>query len=465
MTALFGTDGIRGRAGVYPMTVDVAMAVGGAVAEQVRHQDGRCVVIGRDPRISGSMFEAALAAGLAAGGVDALPAGVIPTPGVAFLAADTPDAGAGIMISASHNPFYDNGIKIFDAAGHKLTDEQQTDLEVHILERLHGDNIGDTRPFTSGHDAAHPLSDPGDGPGIVSPLPDALEHYVDFLKNSFMAEAGGRCLVLDCANGAASVVARQVFETLGFDVHLLHDKPDGRNINRNCGSQHTEDLGREVRERRAHVGLAFDGDADRLIALDESGQPVTGDTLLAVCARHAMEKGELPGRHVVTTVMSNIGLKRALAEMGIRHTITGVGDRQVAAAMAKTGAVIGGEDSGHMIFSRLHTTGDGILSALQLLRVMCDTGRSLSDLAAVMTVYPQILKNVPVSDDRPDFTVNPAIQRAIEAAETELGDNGRVLVRYSGTQPLLRVMVEGPELDRTGILCDRICREIQSQIG
>ncbi|MFK5954776.1 MAG: phosphoglucosamine mutase [Desulfobacterium sp.] len=469
MGKLFGTDGIRGVANHYPMTVDVAMNTGRAVARFVRQHKGNSAIIGRDTRRSGTMLESALAAGLAAEGIDVYLAGVIPTPGVAFLASHTPGAGAGIVISASHNPYQDNGIKLFRADGYKLSEEDEATVESHLLELISQSNHDDgPAPITSSGKSSAPVSSPLE-PGLIENLPQAREQYAAFLKGCFTPNNTNKPsltpIVVDCSNGAASGVAEAVFSDLGFDALFIHNTPDGQNINEACGSQHTGDLTDAVLVNKARAGLAFDGDADRLIALDENGVPVTGDKILAICACHAASRGELPRNCVVSTVMSNIGLGLALADHDIDHEITGVGDRQVMALMQKTGAIMGGEDSGHMIFSQYHTTGDGILTALRLLAVMAETGESLSDLASVMTVYPQVLKNVAVSDDRPDFMAIGPIARAIAEAEKELSGQGRVLVRYSGTQPLLRVMVEGRDTNQIQKICDNICAVVRACIG
>jgi phosphoglucosamine mutase len=399
-------------------------------------------VIGKDTRISGDMLEASLAAGVASAGVAAGLIGVIPTPGVAYLAACLKGVGAGVMISASHNPFYDNGIKIFQRGGLKLTDEQEQVLEANIRD---------------------PENVPRNNVGRISMISDGSEMYARFLLDRFpFRKPSPRIrLVVDASNGAASEICHQVFNDQLFDPVFIHDRPDGFNINRDCGSQHVSDLQKMVKTRKADIGLAFDGDADRMIAVDETGEIITGDRILAICARQAKEKNQLKNNCVVSTVMSNIGLTRALDELGIRHVRTGVGDRRVLAEMQRSGAVMGGEDSGHMIFLEDHTTGDGMLSALRLITVMAETGRSLSNLAAVMQVFPQVLKNVEVDASRPDVMQVPEIARVIEDVTSRLGDKGRVLVRYSGTQPLLRVMVEGPEKEMTQAACDQICQVIQ----
>lgn len=445
MTRLFGTDGIRGRANTYPMTCETALRAGRATALLSIELGQARVIIGKDTRISGDMLEAALAAGAASAGVDVGMAGVIPTPGVAFLTASLNGVGAGIMVSASHNPFYDNGIKIFQKGGVKLTDAQEDVIEAHIREIR---NV------------------PRDRVGKISTIPDSLEMYARFLLDRFpFRKLTSRVrMVVDAANGAASGICHRVFHRDLFDVQFIHDQPDGFNINQGCGSQHTRDLQDRVLARNADLGIAFDGDADRMIAVDETGNVVTGDRILAICAEHAQKKNRLKNNTVVSTIMSNIGLTQALESLGIRHVTTGVGDRQVLAEMKRSGAVMGGEDSGHMIFLDDHTTGDGILSALRLIAIIAETGRSLSQLARVMQVYPQVLENVTVDASRPDFTQVGAIVQAIQEAESLLEERGRVLVRYSGTQPLLRVMVEGPDKSLTAACCKKICQAIRDNL-
>ncbi len=445
MTRLFGTDGIRGRANVPPMDGNTVLRTGRAVGRMVRNMKLDRVVIGKDTRISGDMLESALAAGVASTGVHVELAGVIPTPGVAYLAGCLAGVGAGVVISASHNPFYDNGIKIFQKGGLKLTDEQEQALEADI----------DDPEIVSRDDV-----------GKISIISDGLKRYAQFLLDRFpFRKLSSRIrIVVDASNGAASRICHEVFNVQLFDALFIHDCPDGFNINRDCGSQHLSDLQKQVKAGKADLGIAFDGDADRMIAVDETGEIITGDRILAICARHAKEKDQLPNNCVVSTVMSNIGLTLALEDLGITHAITGVGDRQVLAKMQETGAIMGGEDSGHMIFLDDHTTGDGMLSALRLIAVMAETGRPLSDLAGVMRVFPQVLKNVGVDASRPDFMQVPEIAEAIDEVSSQLGDKGRVLVRYSGTQPLLRVMVEGPENEMIQTACDRICQAIQTHL-
>jgi len=445
MGQLFGTDGIRGMANTYPMTCDLAMKTGQAVGILTQKSSNKSVVIGRDTRISGQMLEAALAAGIASVGVDVIIAGVIPTPAVAYLSGALESCGAGIMISASHNPYHDNGIKIFQKGGIKLSDDQEADLESMIL---------------------GPAIDLPSNIGSIGYANDAQDQYAKFLvkKFNFQSGAGKLKLVIDAANGAASFCASKVFDTDIFDVTFIHNKPSGININEACGSQHTQDLSNHVKKMNADLGLAFDGDADRLIAVDETGRQITGDTLLAVLAGFAKQAGKLGNNIVVSTVMSNVGFGNALAQLGIKHEITGVGDRQVLARMKETGALMGGEDSGHMIFLDEQTTGDGLLSALKLIEAMLETQKPLSELAEIMTVYPQVLINVEVDASRPDFMKVPIVADAIKAVESELGSQGRVLVRYSGTQPLLRVMVEGPEENMTRQCCEKICETIRTHL-
>nr|WP_321397576.1 phosphoglucosamine mutase [uncultured Desulfobacter sp.] len=445
MGQLFGTDGIRGMANTYPMTCDLAMKTGQAVGILTQKSANNCVVIGRDTRISGQMLEAALAAGIASVGVDVMIAGVIPTPAVAYLSGAVESCGAGIMISASHNPYHDNGIKIFQKGGIKLSDDQEADLENMIL---------------------GPAIDLPSKIGIIGSAGDAQDQYAQFLvkKFNFQNNAKKLKIVIDAANGAASFCAPKIFNADIFDVSFIHNQPDGININEACGSQHTQDLSDHVKKMNADLGLALDGDADRLIAVDETGRQITGDTLLAVLAGFAKQTGKLGNNIVVSTVMSNVGFGNALAQLGIEHEITGVGDRQVLARMKETGALMGGEDSGHMIFLDEQTTGDGLLSALKLIEVMVETQKPLSKLAEIMTVYPQVLINVEVDASRPDFMKVPKVADAIKAVELELGSQGRVLVRYSGTQPLLRVMVEGPEENMTRQCCEKICEAIRNNL-
>ncbi|WP_299977428.1 phosphoglucosamine mutase [Desulfobacula sp.] len=442
MGRLFGTDGIRGVANRYPITCEIALKTGRAVGLFAKEGGYKTVIIGKDTRISGDMLESALAAGVSSTGIDVFLAGVIPTPGVAYLCSDIKNAGAGIVISASHNPYQDNGIKIFKHGGEKLSEEQENKIEDYILG---GDSV------------------PRGNVGKIAVISDSLERYSAFLLSMFPFKKLDKKLklVIDSSNGAASKIAHMVFNDKLFNVQFIYDSPDGKNINDSCGSQHTQELQRLVVKEKADIGLAFDGDADRFIAVDENGNEITGDRILAVCAKFAKERENLNKNVVVSTIMSNIGLGKTLASLGIDHIKSDVGDRKVLEEMKRSGAVIGGEDSGHMIFLDYHTTGDGMLSALKLLEVMMETGQSLSSLTSVMTVYPQVLMNVEVDESRPDFMKIKIIADTIKAVERKLGDRGRVLIRYSGTQPLLRVMVEGPDQSQVERYCQDICKSIK----
>lgn len=450
MGQLFGTDGIRGVANRYPMTCETALNVGRAVTSYFSNGGRRPrIIVGKDTRLSGAMLEYALVSGICSAGGEAVRIGVLPTPGVACLTV-LDKADAGVMISASHNPFQDNGIKIFGNDGFKLSDEAEADIEALLGREDHL------------RDLCASIQDVG-GDAVMG---DPEERYVRFLLSALPAGFGlaGMKLVLDCSNGATFRVAPSVFRRLGADVTPLFIAPDGRNINENCGSQHPERLAERVVATGADVGLAFDGDGDRLIAVDDRGGVVTGDQMLAVCGAYLKQKGRLANGLVVSTVMSNIGLAMAFREMGIVHRKTDVGDRHVVREMRRSGAVLGGEDSGHMIFLDRHTTGDGILTALRLLEVIRDSGKPLSRLTQVITVYPQILMNVAVSAKPPIETI-PAIAEAVAEVENLLGDQGRVLVRYSGTQPLCRVMIEGPTAEEIRRYCSRITEAVKSAIG
>jgi len=445
MGKLFGTDGIRGVANKYPITCEIALKTGRAVGQFTKESGYKSVIIGKDTRISGDMLEGALTAGIASTGIDVLNAGVIPTPGVAYLCASIKQAGAGIVISASHNPYQDNGIKIFKHGGVKLTDDQENQIEDYIL------NSKDV---------------PQGSVGKISLISDSLERYASFLLEKFPFKKQDKRLklIIDCSNGAASKIGHLVFNDKLFDTLFIFSSPDGKNINHGCGSQHTDKLKKLVLREKVDIGLAFDGDADRLIAVDEKGCEITGDRVLAICAKFAQQKKRLKNNIVVSTIMSNIGLGQALDSLGIQHIKSDVGDRKVLEEMKKSGAIMGGEDSGHMIFLDNHTTGDGMLTALRLLEVMLETHQSLSSLSSVMTVYPQVLMNVKVNTSRPDFTKNSIIADTIQSIEASLGDKGRVLIRYSGTQPLLRVMVEGPEQILIEKYCLDICESIKANL-
>ena len=440
MGKLFGTDGIRGVANEHPMTAEMAMNIGRATAHLFKKR-GHVpkIIIGKDTRISGYMLENALVSGICSMGVNAIMVGVLPTPGIAFLTGSM-RADAGIVISASHNPFQDNGIKIFGSEGFKLPDETETAIE----EIVFANNLHTLHPAPSELGKAYRME-------------DARGRYIVFLKHAFPKECSleGTRIVLDCSNGATYRVAPETFMELGAEVTTLFDEPNGKNINLQCGSQHPEALIKEVRKVKADVGFAFDGDGDRMIAVDETGAVMTGDRILAICAASLKKQGLLTNNLVVRTVMSNIGLGLAFESLGIDSVMTGVGDRYVIEEMQARGASIGGEDSGHLIFLRHHTTGDGIITALQLAAAMKKEGKPLSELAKIMKVFPQMLINVNVKS-RPEIETVPEIMTAIREVERRLGVQGRVLVRYSGTQNMCRVMVEGPTPEET----ERCCREI-----
>jgi len=449
MGKLFGTDGVRGVANEHPMTAEMAMNIGRATAHLFKRK-GHVpkIIIGKDTRISGYMFENALVSGICSMGVNAILVGVIPTPGIAFLTSSM-RADAGIVISASHNPFQDNGIKIFSGDGFKLPDETELAIEETI--------------FSNNMQQLHPSPDEL---GKAYRMEDARGRYIVFLKHTFPKEhtLEGTRVVLDCANGATYRVAPATFFELGADTFTLFDQPDGKNINVDCGSQHPEALMKEVLKRKADVGFAFDGDGDRLIAVDEKGTVLTGDQVIAICAKIMKKEGTLGNNLVVRTVMSNLGLSEALEKLGIDSILTKVGDRYVLEQMLERNATIGGEDSGHVIFLQHHTTGDGIITALQVMAAMKKEGKPLSELAKIMDVFPQALINVDVKS-RQDISTIPEIVKVIKDVEDKLGTKGRVLVRYSGTQNMCRVMVEGPTLEETEKYCGQIAEVVKARLG
>jgi phosphoglucosamine mutase len=449
MGKLFGTDGIRGTVNQYPMTAGTAVKVGEAIA-RIFAKKGHVprIVIGRDTRVSGDMLEGALVSGICSMGAQAVTVGVLPTPAVAYLTKDL-RADAGIVISASHNPWTDNGIKIFNGSGFKLSDDQENRIEAYLLSSEKG-----------GRAAAAAQA------GKLLRLDDTAGRYVDFLKSTFPRRLNpeGMKIVLDCANGATYRVAPEVFLELGVEAAALFDKPDGKNINLDCGSQHPEALAEEVLKRKADAGFAFDGDGDRVIAVDEKGHVLTGDRLLAVCAAVLKKEGKLKNNLVVRTVMSNLGLTVAFQKLGIDSVFTGVGDRFVLEEMLARGAILGGEDSGHLIFLEHHTTGDGLITALQILAAMKKEDKPLSELAKIMKVFPQKLINIDVSR-KPALETVPEIASAVREAEKALGDKGRVLVRYSGTQNMCRVMVEGPTQKETEFHCRRIADVVKKALA
>jgi phosphoglucosamine mutase len=446
--ALFGTDGIRGVAGQAPLDPKTAQAVGAALGRWVvESKQDHQVVVGMDTRESGPWLAAEVAAGLARHQVRVDFAGVTTTPGVAYLAKNGPFA-AGVMISASHNPYQDNGIKLIGHAGYKLPDEQEELLEKEIFSVL--------------------------DQGLYSPpAPLAVNTgldrtYMDHLAATLTGGLDGLTIVADCANGSASALAPELFRSLGARVHAIHCSPDGRNINLNCGSLHLEVLQRAMLDEKADVGVAFDGDADRALFVARSGKIVDGDAVLFLTGRYLKEHGQLTvNGHpplVVATVMSNLGLERALAGHGIGMLRTPVGDKYVLEEMLRRGAVLGGEQSGHIIFHRHTTTGDGMLTALRVFEVVRQTGSGLDELTQEIQVYPQRLVNVRIKE-RKRLEDLPAVVAEIRAAEDSFGDSGRVLVRFSGTEPLARVMVEGPELDRVEAFANRIAARIRAELG
>ncbi|MFZ5631700.1 MAG: phosphoglucosamine mutase [Bacillota bacterium] len=436
MGVLFGTDGVRGVAN-RDLTPDLAMKIGRCGAFVLaRGQAGARIVIGRDTRISGDMLEAALVAGICSVGVDVLRVGILPTPAVAYLTREL-GASGGVVISASHNPARDNGIKYFGPSGYKLPDQTEDEIEALI------------------EDPA-PISFPdGAGVGRCIDVTDAADRYVNFLKQSVPADLTGLTVVVDCANGSAFKVAPRVLEELGVRVIPIFNHPDGLNINQGCGSTSLGALQEKVVGVGADLGLAHDGDADRVLAVDAEGRIVDGDHIMVICARHLKARGELDRNTVVTTVMSNMGLHLALRESGINVRETKVGDRYVLEECLQCGATFGGEQSGHILFLNHSTTGDGLLTALKLLSVIKDEGKPLARLAAQMEKLPQILENVRV-ENKNGVMESPLLMDAVRMAEERLAGQGRVLVRPSGTEPLVRVMAEGRDIETLRSLVEKI---------
>jgi phosphoglucosamine mutase len=447
---LFGTDGIRGRANVYPMTGEVIYEVGRALAMVFRLGGGdsrQRVLIGKDTRISGYMLEDALASGLCSMGVDVLQVGPIPTPGLAFLTSDMRCA-AGAMISASHNPFEDNGVKFVSHDGFKLSDETEQNIE----ELMYSEELNRRRPV-------------GDEIGRARRIDDAGGRYIVFLKKTFPRELtlDGIRVAVDCAHGAAYRVAPTVLEELGAEVIAIGASPNGTNINRGFGALHPEMVAKTVREYRADVGIALDGDADRVIMADENGEIIDGDAVLGMCAVDMKRRGLLRKDSVVATVMSNIGLEVALEQEGVKVLRVDVGDRNVVELMRHDGLNLGGEQSGHIVFLDHITTGDGILTALQVLALLRREGRPLSELAAVFERYPQVQRSVQVRA-KPPLEELSELQLLLQRIESDLGGQGRVLVRYSGTEPVARVMVEGEDSRTINGFADEICTELRKAV-
>ena len=449
MARLFGTDGVRGEANVN-LTPELAYRLGRAATIYFGRdsEEQPLILIGRDTRLSGEMFEAALTAGICSAGGRAMLAGVIPTPAIAYLARRH-KAKAGIVISASHNPFHDNGIKFFGGDGYKLPDAVEDELEaiVHKLEE--------------NDDMARPT---GENIGHIEYRTDLLNQYIEFVISTCQERFDGMKVVLDCSNGAAYQVMPKVLRELGAKVKVIHALPNGVNINDKCGSTHMESLQKAVVENKADFGIAHDGDADRCLCVDEKGQIIDGDHILVMCAQDMMKKGTLPHNTVVSTVMANIGFHKAIKEAGGRVEVTQVGDRYVLENMLKSGYKIGGEQSGHIIFTDYSTTGDGPITALQVLASLKRSGRKASELTALMTTYPQLLVNVRVAT-KEGWEDNKAIAEAIAKGEAELGNDGRILVRPSGTEPLIRVMAEGPDQAQLETICNAIADVVKKEQG
>ncbi|MWC00091.1 phosphoglucosamine mutase [Agromyces seonyuensis] len=453
MARLFGTDGVRGLAN-RELTADLALDLAQAAAHvltQGRHADylrtvGRrpVAVLARDPRVSGEFLSAAVAAGLASSGIDVLDAGVIPTPATAFLI-DSIHADFGVMISASHNPAPDNGIKFFSFGGTKLPDEVEDRIEETLAK---GQQLAPT----------------GDGVGRIRRFADAEDRYVVHLLGTLPHRLDGVRVVLDCAHGAASGVSPDAFRAAGAEVTVIGADPDGININEGYGSTHLEQLQQAVLETGAHLGIAHDGDADRCLAIDAAGEVVDGDRIMAILANSLHERGALTDDTLVVTVMSNLGLKRAMAERGIRVIETKVGDRYVLEELDRGGYALGGEQSGHVILTEFATTGDGVLTGLHLAAEIARTGKSLAELASIMTVFPQVLLNVR-GVDREALGGDEVVATAVAEAEAELGDAGRVLLRASGTEPMVRVMVEAAEQEHAEQIAERLAAVVREQLA
>ena len=448
MGKYFGTDGVRGEANV-ELTPELAFKLGrfGGYVLSQHEEETPLVFVGRDTRISGEMLEHALIAGLLSVGIRVYKLGVIATPGVAYLVR-TEKASAGVMISASHNPALDNGIKFFGGDGFKLDDDRELEIEALL------DAAEDTLPRPSAQ-----------GLGTVMEYPEGLRKYQEFLVSTGVQLEGMR-VVLDTANGAASTSARQIFADLGAQLSVIGENPDGLNINDGVGSTHPEHLQEKVKEVGAAIGLAFDGDSDRLIAVDENGEIVDGDKIMYIIGSYLSSKGLLEKNTIVTTVMSNLGFHKALDAKGIQKEITAVGDRYVVEEMRKSGYNLGGEQSGHVVIMDYNTTGDGQLTGVQLTKIMQETGKKLSELAAEVTIYPQKLVNIRVENSMKDKAMEvPAIREIIEKMEAEMAGNGRILVRPSGTEPLLRVMAEAPTDQEVDYYVDTIAAVVQAEIG
>jgi len=449
MSKLFGTDGVRGVANS-ELTAELAFKLGKAGTYVLSKEKERPIVlIGKDTRISGDMLEDVISAGILSMGGNVIKVGVLPTPGIAYLVKHY-KADAGVVISASHNPFEDNGIKFFNSDGFKLDDEIEDEIEniivrdIDVSSHITGDKLG----------------------RCLEADDDALEKYADFLKSTIDVDIKGMKIVLDCANGASYKVAEKVFKDLGAEVAVIFNEPDGININDGCGSTHPETLQKVVVSKKADLGLAFDGDADRLIAVDELGRILDGDKIMCLCAKMLKECGELTGNKVTATVMSNLGLHKAMEELGITVDVTAVGDRYVLESMLKTGCAIGGEQSGHVIFLNHATTGDGILAALQLVKAVKISGKKVSELSDEIQIFPQVLVNAKVKNENKSvFASDPEIKAEIERVEKLMAGLGRVLIRPSGTEPKVRVMIEGKDLDAITKLAENLADMLSKKFG
>ncbi len=446
MRKYFGTDGVRGTANVYPMTSEFALLLGKSIAKIYKNGNKRHkIVIGKDTRISSYMFENAIVSGICSMGVDAIMLGVLPTPAIAFITRSL-RADSGVVISASHNPYYDNGIKFFSNDGFKLSDK----TEIKIEELIDSENFEESPEEV----------------GKAYRIETAIGRYVEYAKGTFDKnyDLQGFKIVLDCANGATYKVAPMAFEELGAEVIVIGDEPDGYNINENCGAVYPERMAKKVIETGADLGISFDGDGDRVIFADNKGNVVNGDHILGVCGQYMHSKGMLNGNTVVATVMSNIGLEKTLKALGINLVRSEVGDRYVVEKMSKGGYNLGGEQSGHIIFSDYNSTGDGLISAFQLLKVMVNTGRPLSELSEFVEICPQVLKNFEVPEKVP-FENLTKTMKIINNYEEKFGEDGRILVRYSGTEKKLRVMVEGDDISKISGITEEVGKTAIGEIN
>lgn len=449
MRKLFGTDGVRGVANVYPMTAEMAMQLGRAIAYVFKKEPHRHkIVIGKDTRLSGYMLENAMVAGICSMGVDVMLVGPLPTPGIAFITSSM-RADAGVVISASHNPYQDNGIKFFSRDGFKLPDRLEAEIEDFI--------------FNKGEQSHRPTAS---DIGKAYRIDDAIGRYVVFSKNTFPKELtlSGLKIAVDCAHGATYKVAPEVFYELGAEVFPIAVEPDGENINYKCGSLYPEVVAKLVKEKKADIGISLDGDGDRVILVDEKGQVLDGDYLMAIVATRMLKQNALKKETLVTTIMSNMGLEDAIKRAGGKIIRVRVGDRYVVDEMLKGGYNLGGEQSGHIVFMEHTTTGDGIISALQVLAIMVKEGKRLSELSTVMQAYPQILMNIKVKEKK-DFAAAPQVAKRIREVEKKLNGSGRLSVRYSGTEPLARVMIEGKNGKEIKKMAKYIAEAIEKELG